>query len=80
MKGDVGWLLCLLLSWGILVNGRIAKKIRNIVYGDTLSPRHREETDLVNPHKPSTFVRSAGVMRREYQKAKRFYYTTRRGW
>jgi hypothetical protein len=62
------------------MNGKLAKKIRKIVYGENLSPRHREYIDSANPHKPWTEVRTADIMRRNYQNAKKFYYEKVRGW
>ena len=56
------------------MNGRIAKKIRKIIYQDVFSSHHREYTDVVNPRSvPQTVVRHADNFRISYQKAKKQY-------
>ena len=58
------------------MNGRRAKLIRKIVYQD-YSPRIRDDIDRTNPHEPNTEVRHAGVLRANYQHAKKRWVTTR---
>lgn len=58
------------------MNGRRAKLIRKIVYGD-YSSRIRDYVDMLNPHKPDTEIRHAGVLRTNYQHAKKRWVSVR---